>query len=442
MKYSETIPSQPVPQWALYNVDYDELKTLIKSHTVRNHNQTNAIIIPGQKDSSLSQFEDLLYNELSCQHERVEIFVRSKADELDRRLKHLQNQVSILLSKLHRPGKKGNSVSLRRGSKFAKCDTQIERCGEDIRCLQGFIAAQYIAFRKILGKYHKWTGSEILSERFSNDVLGSPKSFIRQDLSALASQYTDLLSNLRSAAPIISKDDIQGRPHSDTRLSSPKPQVELETSSLPYWNEYDDASEAGNEPYIIYIDSESDYFPGAKTLALALSRAIRPIVKFKEWLIPSHSKTERQNLLENESDIYGEQQSVVDTEVGDDGNVQPNYSAGSFINYATFPNTGRSKIRTQRENLAFYTIIGCFAASFILFVVAELLASTGKKKLRTEVDTGVILGVFSSLLFATMGFCLSHCHYENVSWTHKLAITAIFALCCILNGFLLIQISD
>ncbi|CCU79435.1 hypothetical protein BGHDH14_bgh05295 [Blumeria hordei DH14] len=419
MKYSETIPSQSVPQWALYNVDYDELKTLIKSHTVRNQNQTNAIIIPGQKDSSISQFEDLLYNELSCQHDRVEIFVRSKADELDRRL-----------------------ISLRRGSRFAKCDSQIERCGEDIRCLQGFIAAQYIAFRKILGKYYKWTGSEILSKRFSNEVLGSPKSFIRQDLSALVSQYTDLLSNLRSAAPIISNDESQERPHSNTRLSTPKAQVELETSSLPYWNEYDDASEAGNEPYIIYIDSESDSFPGAKTLALALHKAKRPVVKLKEWLMPSHSKLQRQNLLENESDIYDEQQSLVDTEVGDDGNVQPNFPPGSFINYATFPNTQTTKIRTQRENLGFYTIIGCFAASLILFVVAELLATTGKKKLRAEVDTGVILGVFSSLLFATMGYCLSHCHYENVSWTHKLAVTAIFALCCILNGYLLIQLSD
>ena len=67
------------------NVDYNELKHLIKAHTTRA--QGSAIAIPGQADTSLRIFEDLFFNELSNQHDRVDLFVRSKSDEISRRLR-------------------------------------------------------------------------------------------------------------------------------------------------------------------------------------------------------------------------------------------------------------------------------------------------------------------------------------------------------------------
>jgi len=66
------------------NVDYNELKNLIKVHTTRD--QGSAIAIPGQVNPALSQFEDLFYNELSNQHDRVDLFVKDKAGEIRRRL--------------------------------------------------------------------------------------------------------------------------------------------------------------------------------------------------------------------------------------------------------------------------------------------------------------------------------------------------------------------
>ncbi len=67
------------------NIDYNALKHFIKSHTTRD--QATAIAIPGHQDTALSRFEDELYRELCHQHDRVGLFVSTKADELGRRLR-------------------------------------------------------------------------------------------------------------------------------------------------------------------------------------------------------------------------------------------------------------------------------------------------------------------------------------------------------------------
>jgi hypothetical protein len=61
------------------------LKNLIKVHTAKD--QAQAIAIPGHADTSLARFEESFFNELSNQHDRVDLFVRSKADEITRRLR-------------------------------------------------------------------------------------------------------------------------------------------------------------------------------------------------------------------------------------------------------------------------------------------------------------------------------------------------------------------
>lgn len=67
------------------NVDYNELKNLIKVNTTKDQGQ--AIAIPGQPDTALAKFEDTFFNELYNQHDRVDLFVKSKADEIRRRLR-------------------------------------------------------------------------------------------------------------------------------------------------------------------------------------------------------------------------------------------------------------------------------------------------------------------------------------------------------------------
>lgn len=68
----------------LDNLDYNSLKHEIKVHTMRD--QATAIAIPGHQDTALGKFENGLYLELCRQHDRVDMFITSKADEISRRL--------------------------------------------------------------------------------------------------------------------------------------------------------------------------------------------------------------------------------------------------------------------------------------------------------------------------------------------------------------------
>jgi hypothetical protein len=56
-------------------------------HTTKD--QATAIAIPGRQNTALSKFEDDFYAELCRQHDRVDLFVTSKADEVARRLRTL-----------------------------------------------------------------------------------------------------------------------------------------------------------------------------------------------------------------------------------------------------------------------------------------------------------------------------------------------------------------
>jgi hypothetical protein len=69
----------------LDNVDYNALKHLLKVNTTRDQGQ--AVAIPGHVDAALHKFEEKFFNELYNQHDRVELFVPSKADEISRRLR-------------------------------------------------------------------------------------------------------------------------------------------------------------------------------------------------------------------------------------------------------------------------------------------------------------------------------------------------------------------
>jgi hypothetical protein len=51
------------------------------------HDQAQAITIPGHDDSALKKFEDMFFDELSNQYDRIDLFVKDKADEIARRLR-------------------------------------------------------------------------------------------------------------------------------------------------------------------------------------------------------------------------------------------------------------------------------------------------------------------------------------------------------------------
>lgn len=67
------------------NVDYNRLKNVIKVNTTRD--QARALAIPGQADTALEKFEDLFFEDLCIEHDRPDLFVKSKVDEINCRLR-------------------------------------------------------------------------------------------------------------------------------------------------------------------------------------------------------------------------------------------------------------------------------------------------------------------------------------------------------------------
>ena len=104
------------------NIDYNELKHLIREHTTKG--QATAISIPGHPDQALQRFESFFCEQLRDQHDRVDLFVRSKADEFRRRLIDYERKANKMI---------GNWEDLqetlrgRKGDRLARLETRIMR---------------------------------------------------------------------------------------------------------------------------------------------------------------------------------------------------------------------------------------------------------------------------------------------------------------------------
>jgi hypothetical protein len=317
------------------------------------------------------------------------------------------------------------------------------RCGEDIRSLQKFVAAQRMAFHKILKKYRKWTGSRALSERFNSEVLGSPKSFVRYDFEPITSQYQNLSSKLRAFTP-----DTSGRlTPTSSRHPSRRPSAQLATAQAPqqYWNEYDDGSEAGDEAYTVLINPDEESFPGAKFVEFVVSSVKKPVDSIRTLFTPrgSHSTNERRPLLANQNQppsYLGGAASILDTDADDDASSS-DFPSGYAAHYASFPSVSDQKHSRNKEQLLFHSMLGCFCASVLLLLIACLLVATGKRKLRVEVDAGVLVGVIASLFFATVGYAAMLNRGETLSWTHRGLVGITFTIVCIANGMVLVLVA-
>lgn len=433
MKYGETFQAQSVPQWAPYNVDYNELKNLIKVNTTKDQGQ--AIAIPGHVDIALARFEAAFFDELSNQHDRVGLFVSSKADEVARRLESYQRDFLRLRARCEYNN--GKPMSQKRREKFARYDNQITKCGEDIKSLQRFVDAQRTAFRKILKKYRKWTGSRSLSERFNNEILGDPKSFTRRDFEPLLSKYNDLIANVRAYTPDMSEDTT---PRTRSRRASVQPVQP--TPQEHYWNEYDDGSEAEHEVYTIYVNPDDEStFPGAKTISLLFSKVMLPMERVKGWLSPPSSPAERRSLIRNSNGTSGYFTEQTETDIDDEADASSSdFPAGYVAHYATFPSVNDQKLVRERKKLVFRGVIGAFAASILLVAVSGILVATGKHKLRVEVDAGVFVGVAASLFFATLAFAGMLYELERISMLYRLVVGFIFGIICVVNSVIMMML--
>ncbi|KAM4065640.1 SPX domain-containing protein [Hirsutella rhossiliensis] len=444
MKFGQQLEQESVPEWSLHNLDYNSLKHEIKAHTTRD--QAAAMTIPGHPDLALRNFEDGLYAELDRQHDRLHLFVNSKADEISRRLEHLDFNIQRWICKC--ASGHDTSISLKRQRRFAKYERELLRCGQDIFALSRFASAQVVAFRKILKKYRKWTGSSTLTSRFTETILGNPKSFTKRDFTPLQARYDDILGDLRASVPSFSKTSSP----SSVELSQPEPPspgnsrpafghlpaAEMEPR-IKYWNEYDDGSDGGGpeDEYAIYINPDNEVdFPG-----LAYVRAITtlPYEKAKQWFERRKSSDETRPLL---SSAYARPRCSSPTiESEEEG-----YSSSDAIphegysTYCALPSTSEQKVTRYRERVLLRGTVGCFLTSFVLLVIAGVLICTGKRKLRVEVDAGVTLGVMVSLLCACCGLGMTLYRRDALRATYRLVVWGAFVASCLLNGMLLVMV--
>jgi len=458
MKFGEHLERESVPEWNLHNLDYNSIKHEIKMHTTRD--QATAMAIPGQKDEALTRFEDGLYMELGRQHERLQLFVSSKADEISRRLEYLAKNINRWASK-NRDGLADDSA-MKYQRRFTKYERELVRCGSDIQALERFVNAQAVAFRKITKKYKKWTGSTTLGTRLYENILSDPKSFTRRDFSSLQQRYDDITCTLNAAAPVLSepsspeslaqsyrRQSLSGSINSAKRHSANRSQPTFEflppaqmEEPIKYWNEYDNGSECADDDggYAIYIDpDESTNFPGFDYLQGIFTA---PLNKAKGWF--KHSKSgERQGLLDANHSPYQYSSTTFNSSESDEEAGYASSDGFPTTGYAThyaLPSLSQQQAHLYREKTLFWGTVSSFAVSFLLLLVAGTLISTGRHKLRAEVDAGVTVGVVASLFTSCSALGMTLYRHDQLSLPHLMAVWTTFIASCILNGMLLILV--
>lgn len=206
MKYGDSLQQRSIPLWESYNVDYNDIKHLIKVRTTKGQGQAKAIPGSDNETKAFHPFEDELYHELRDQHQRIDLFVQSKAGEVGRRLGHLDKQIAHLEIRSFPTGH--GKIPIRRLEKFSHLEEAAIKAGEEIQSLSRFVGAQRLAFQKLLKKYRKWTGSSELGNRFRKEVLDRRTSFSKTDFEPLLAQWTEVLASVR--APFV--DGINWQP--------------------------------------------------------------------------------------------------------------------------------------------------------------------------------------------------------------------------------------
>jgi SPX domain protein involved in polyphosphate accumulation len=143
MKYGDTLRQRSIPEWGhceyrrhtsalpdapanrsanTDNIDYDYLKDQIKHQTTPGTNK--AVSIPGQGESTERAFGDTFFKVLAEQHDRINLFVRSKSGEIERRLDHISKGLDQLRTK--RDPTSGR-LPARTVERYAKIDADVAR---------------------------------------------------------------------------------------------------------------------------------------------------------------------------------------------------------------------------------------------------------------------------------------------------------------------------
>ncbi|KAK5053883.1 hypothetical protein LTR84_001845 [Exophiala bonariae] len=192
MKFGETLYQRSVPKWAAYNFKYNELKHLIKTKT--SAGAAVPLDIPTQGKSRWQELDNQLLRLLQAEYDNVTLFLKSKQGEIDRRVAHLEKQIKIAERAV---AENQHDRPVLQARKYQRLVKDAEEISDDVQNLTRFAAVQKTAFRKLLKKYRKWTGSTDLQTRVDVEVFSSEK---------LRTDYTDYQQHLTELSTILTQD--------------------------------------------------------------------------------------------------------------------------------------------------------------------------------------------------------------------------------------------
>ncbi|OMP83243.1 hypothetical protein BK809_0004624 [Diplodia seriata] len=482
MKYGDTLRQRSIPQWGPYNLDYDEIKHLIKEHTTPGNGK--AVSIPGQPDVDRCEFEDQLFDILSGEHQRIDLFVRSKSGEIERRLNHVTKQINQFTLRERATSPTDRNISERRRQKYGKIEGDVLRAGEEVRSLARFVGAQRLAFAKLLKKYKKWTHSDLLEQRFKQEVLSQPGTFSQADLAPLLNYWSDTLHAVRESYQAGKAPDTPRIALSDEDPVDPAGSADLKaeprTSTQGYWNEYDNPEDGEDEDaYVIYVDPfESPKFPGQETLGklfVKLKNAIgsrrRPLEQDSLLASPTANSVEDSDDGEPSSPARGQNQGygtmpdnlnnphgsgkshrpdrrnrLVDlfrprdsvTEARWSYRPSPVQTLGANPSDLNELLADLEQRRAEREATKFRLCMTSLAASVIVLLITWTLAATSRRKLRKEVNIMVVVGVVANLVFAIVGVLCAVSKRQSLGLIAGLCVAAVVAAVCVADGGLLV----
>lgn len=114
----------------------------------------------------------------------------------DNAIDHAQKQLRSLSSRNATTA--DNRIPVSRLERYGRLENDVIKAGDEIKSLARFTATQRTAFRKLLKKYKKWTGSSDLEDRFRDEILDSLKSFTKLDLGPLLDDYSSTRQRIRA----------------------------------------------------------------------------------------------------------------------------------------------------------------------------------------------------------------------------------------------------
>jgi SPX domain protein involved in polyphosphate accumulation len=236
MKYGAELSKRSIPEWKAYNLDYNEMKTLIRAATTPSSNHEQRV--------------DFFFNSLAKQLDNIELFIKSKSGETNLRLVQCEKIVSAINKTIGIEENNSNNNTNMPIPPHLKRKLKVEllQLSTDLQNLTRFIGVQRNGFRKLLKKYRKWLPNAHVSaeqEQLENDMierfnldLYNPDTYLNRDFSQVFQQLSDLYNFLRDGChpQVLPAGDVNAKFDSDMILQHT-------SNSLTFWIHPDNVME-------------------------------------------------------------------------------------------------------------------------------------------------------------------------------------------------------